>query len=116
MNQQEAIVKIRKLFALADSPNANEAKAALMQAHRLMAKWNIDALQADQEEIEHITEESKGGNTKYYISLAQVIATNFRCKFYIAICIKFVIGNSNQLFHRLGRLHKETIRHLPTKI
>ena len=64
MNQQEAIVKIRKLFALADSPNANEAKAALMQAHRLMAKWNIDALQAEQEEIEHITEESKGGNTK----------------------------------------------------
>lgn len=82
MNQQEAIVKIRKLFALADSPNANEAKAALMQAHRLMAKWNIDALEADQEEIEHITEESKGGNTKYYISLAQVIASNFRCKFY----------------------------------
>ena len=29
MNQQEAIVKIRKLFALADSPNANEAKAAV---------------------------------------------------------------------------------------
>lgn len=82
MNQQEAIAKIRKLFALADSPNANEAKAALMQAHRLMAKWNIDALEADQEEIEHITEESKGGNTKYYIYLAQVIATNFRCKIY----------------------------------
>ena len=46
MNQQEAIAKIRKLFALADSPNAHEAEAALMQAHRLMAKWHIDVIEA----------------------------------------------------------------------
>lgn len=82
MNQQEAIAKIRKLFALADSPNAHEAEAALMQAHRLMAKWNVDVLESDQEGIEHITKASKGGRTKYYIALAQVIAANFRCEIY----------------------------------
>jgi hypothetical protein len=38
--------RIRKLLALADSPNANEAEAAMAAAQRLMLKYNLDAAAA----------------------------------------------------------------------
>lgn len=41
--QRAAILdRIRKLLALADSPNQNEAEAAMRMAHRLMLKYNLE--------------------------------------------------------------------------
>ena len=34
--------KIRKLLALAESPNEHEAKAALIKAHQLMAEHGLN--------------------------------------------------------------------------
>lgn len=44
MNEQEnkVIDKIEKLLALAGSDNENEAKAAMVKAQELMAKYEID--------------------------------------------------------------------------
>lgn len=38
------LLKIKKLFALAESPNPHEAEAAMLKAHQLIARHNIDLL------------------------------------------------------------------------
>jgi hypothetical protein len=38
------LLKIKKLFALAESPNPHEAEAAMVKAHQLIARHNIDLL------------------------------------------------------------------------
>jgi hypothetical protein len=48
MTRQEAIVKVRKIVAQANgTPNPNEREAAIRQAKRLMAKFNITAIEVD---------------------------------------------------------------------
>jgi hypothetical protein len=42
------LVKIKKLFALAESPNPHEAEAAMLKAHQLIARYNIDLLALNQ--------------------------------------------------------------------
>ena len=77
--------KIRKLLALAESPNEFEAKAALLKAKELMAQHKI-------EEIDLIDVKSKKVKriyTDYFFTkrgdfwigtLAQIIAENYCCK------------------------------------
>ena len=40
---------IQKLLSLAESPNENEAQAAVQKAHRLLAKYNIDIVELDRD-------------------------------------------------------------------
>ena len=42
------LIKIKKLFALAESPNPHEAEAAMLKAHQLIARYNIDLLALNQ--------------------------------------------------------------------
>jgi hypothetical protein len=41
--------RLRKVLSLADSPNENEAEAAVKKARRLLLQYNIDAVRLDQE-------------------------------------------------------------------
>lgn len=77
--------KIRKLLALAESPNENEATAAMMKAQELMVKHKLT-----QREVEDITPEKKQsvvvGRTdirfrqaKWKAVIAKIIAENFLC-------------------------------------
>jgi len=43
------LLKIRKLFALAESPNPHEAEAAMLKAHQLIARHNIDLMALEKE-------------------------------------------------------------------
>ncbi len=43
------LIKIKKLFALAESPNTHEAEAAMLKAHQLIARYNIDLLALNKE-------------------------------------------------------------------
>lgn len=78
---------IRKLLALSQSSNENEAQAALLKAQELLAKYhfNLDEIK-DQEEIDHeVIEEDadkKAHRTPWKRSLAKCIANNFRCESY----------------------------------
>jgi hypothetical protein len=47
--QDRVIERIAKLLALAESPNRNEAEAAMAAAQRLMLKHNLDAVQSNAE-------------------------------------------------------------------
>jgi hypothetical protein len=53
------IEKIQKLLALSDSPNKNEAEAAMTKAQELMLKHNIDMRSVEQHDSEYINETSE---------------------------------------------------------
>lgn len=78
------IDKIQKLLALGDhNPNENEAQAAILKAHELMAEHAISSVDAKGEEISCSTESCEHkGNRKFRRSLASIIASNFRCHNY----------------------------------
>ncbi|MSS72592.1 MAG: DUF2786 domain-containing protein [Candidatus Latescibacteria bacterium] len=47
--EDRTLLKVKKLMALADSPNQNEAQAAMNKAHSLLLKYNLDAVDLDRE-------------------------------------------------------------------
>jgi hypothetical protein len=54
-NQRDKImIRIKKLMALAESQNRHEAEAAMLKAHELIAKYNVDQLD-DQQDKEIIS-------------------------------------------------------------
>lgn len=86
MSRDSVISKVRKLIDLSNNnPSKEEAISAALKAQKLMADYDIDAAELHEDEIELvITEIPTGpiGKTTYFITLATVIAKNFRCKVY----------------------------------
>jgi len=78
------IDKIQKLLALgANNPSENEAQAAILKAHELMAEYGIDSVIIGEQDISYSTESCEHkGNRKFRRNLANIIATNFRCHNY----------------------------------
>lgn len=77
--------KIKKLLALAESPNEHEAKAALLKAKRLMAEYKIaeiDLVDVEKKKVKTIETEyvyTKRG--EYWIGiLSVIIAENYCCR------------------------------------
>ena len=88
--EERIIEKIRKCLALANNnPSEEEAKAAALQAQKLLAKYNIsmaDVTELEQE-VEEIVEVAtwfkdivKGVARAWKYELADIVARNFRCK------------------------------------
>lgn len=79
--------KIRKLLALAESPNEHEAKAALLKARQLMAEHKIEEIElkdVEKQEVKDIRTDitcSKRRNP-WIINLSAVIGENYCCKGY----------------------------------
>lgn len=73
--------KIQKLFNLAgNNPSEEEAKAALLKAQKLMAKYNITMLEGKDHEIEYLLEGCDVRAHARYNALAVVIANSFGVK------------------------------------
>ena len=85
MTKEQVIEKIKKCLALAnDNANENEAKAALLQAQKLMAKYNVQVEVSEEEAIAYSKEECVHRyDAAYRKPLARVIAKNFRCEYYL---------------------------------
>jgi hypothetical protein len=61
---QRTIDRIRKLLALAGSPNQHEAEAAMKRAHELMLRHNIEQVPVKREfEVRHLGEPFRRANT-----------------------------------------------------
>ena len=77
------IDRIQKLLALgSNNPNENEAQAAILKAHEIMAEYGIDAIDAGAD-ISYATETCEHkGDRKFRKNLANIIASNFRCHNY----------------------------------
>ncbi len=71
--------KIKKLLALSQSSNPNEARAALLKAQDLMLKHNL-SINYESDKPEIITESVTMKHTKHHIRMAAIIAGNFRTK------------------------------------
>ena len=82
MNKKEIIEKIKKCLALSQSTNQHEAALALKQAQALMAKYDIDANDADLLGIQDFETDGSGSHRppKYEVILAQSIAKMMDCK------------------------------------
>jgi hypothetical protein len=97
--------KIKKLFALSKSPNANEAAAALEMAQKLIAEYGI-IVSADGE-FEIIEEDVKGNSgqrpPRYEVYLAIKIAEAFGAK--VAYGIVKDDPNQESLFNNYAYGH-----------
>lgn len=88
--EERVIEKIRKCLALANNnPSEEEAKAAALQAQKLLAKYNINMADVTEleQEVEEIVEVAtwlneivKGVARAWKYELAEIVAKNFRCK------------------------------------
>jgi hypothetical protein len=77
--------KIRKLLALAESDNENEAKSALLKAKRLMAEHKLteaDVRDCDKSEVVRVTTDFTCSKRREFwmMDLSCVIAQNFCCQ------------------------------------
>jgi hypothetical protein len=92
MNNTDAIDKVRKLLALANSANEHEAAAAAARAAEIMERYRLDAAmvaQAEQRQVEQdeafaMNEDLRGDRTHarmptWYWTLAWAIADANRC-------------------------------------
>ena len=89
--REKMIEKIKKMMALAENnPSEEEALAAALQAHKLMAKYNIHEDEVSLEEVKEditsiFTEQKHDSNLhKWRKQLGAVVAKSFRCKCYIS--------------------------------
>ncbi len=48
-SQDRMLVKVKKLMALAQSKNTHEAEAAMAKAHELIAKYNVDVIEKNEQ-------------------------------------------------------------------
>jgi hypothetical protein len=63
-DDERIVARIRKLLALAASPNQHEAEAAMNRAHELMLRHNIDSIDAEHEfEVRCLGEPRQRGNS-----------------------------------------------------
>lgn len=87
MENKQVIEKVKRLLALSDkAKNASEAEAeaALLKAHELMAKYDIEMSEASDDKVEYIHEECVSKwNMGFRKPLASIIARNFRCETYL---------------------------------
>ena len=79
--------KIRNLLALAESPNENEAKAALLKARELIAKHKLTETELAEEEKQAVRDvrtdiTCSKRRDPWIVGLSAVIGENYCCKGY----------------------------------
>lgn len=81
MNDNNKIIeRIEKLIALSGSNNENEAKAAMLKAQELMAKYEISRDQLEEKERPVVGFTSGSFRDEWINMVSGVIADNFRCR------------------------------------
>lgn len=99
-NREQIIEKIRKIMALAENnPSENEAISAALMAQKLMAKYKISETEVQTEvnddSIDSLSVVVSGKIQKWRLSLAIVIAKNFRCRVYLGGQAVVFFGHKN---------------------
>lgn len=95
INTEKIIEKIKKILELSkNNPSQEEAKAAALKAHKLMAEYHISMKEIETDKPEEMKENTVevGNGNKWKYSLANIISNNFRCKY-------FLYGNSRIVFY-----------------
>ena len=80
MTRDEAIEKIKKCLALASSPEAHEAAAALRQAQKLMVQFGLNEADISLADVSEATQRAKNVPLVVWeAALASMVATAFGC-------------------------------------
>jgi hypothetical protein len=84
INEEAVIAKIRKLFALSESSNAEEASSAMNKAHELLEKYNLDVAKVTEVSSDIIIEAAYEGKRArgWLINLASAITYANYCSSY----------------------------------
>lgn len=82
------IEKIKKLLALSESSNENEAKIAMLKAQELLAKYKLSMKEIKEYKINNTSIKNKISNVsfrqgKWKAELGDIIAENFGCYWYL---------------------------------
>ena len=81
MTRDEALDKIKKCLALAASPEAHEAAAALRQAQKLMAQFDLTETDVTLADVSEVRQQAQNAPmVRWEASLASVVARAFGCK------------------------------------
>lgn len=88
MTREDALNLVQKLFNLGDKERNNsdqEAEAAILKAQKLMAKYDISLEEVQEEKGPEYSMErcEYKWDYGYRVPLAQVLAKNFRCEFFM---------------------------------
>ena len=100
MTTEKAINIVRKLLATANDNGAseNEAMTAALRAQEIMAKYDINISNIEEQIDEEIVSSSVviGNGNKWKFMLANIVSTNFCCKVY-------TVNSSTIVFHGYKR-------------
>lgn len=126
MTKEKILAKIKRLLELSNSSKNNseeEAKAAMLKAQELMAKYEVSIEEVSAEEEQQFAHEEceHKWDYGYRIPLGVALANNFRCKVYLSgksvvfmghsidakICketfefaYKFIMKKGNQIYNK----------------
>lgn len=80
MTRDEALDKIKKCLALAASPEAHEAAAALRQAQKLMAQFGLSETDVTLADVSEVRQQAQNAPmVQWEVSLAFLVARAFGC-------------------------------------
>jgi hypothetical protein len=81
--EQSIIERVKKLLALGESPNENEAQTAMLKARELMAKYKIELKEIEGEQQQTVENKKQVEYTskkgKWILTLSSIIAENYSC-------------------------------------
>lgn len=92
MDRQQAIEKIRKCLALAESANEHEAAAAMRHARKLMDKFNLDLDENFFELKEQLIDTEFSRAPAWFQGLGATIGSAFGCSFYVGRNKAYFVG------------------------
>lgn len=96
MTRDEALDKIKKCLALAASPEAHEAAAALRQAQKLMAQFGLSEADVTLADVAEVRQQAQNvPMVPWEVALASLVATAFGCETYTTQRMK--LGKSLQV-------------------
>lgn len=85
MTRDEALEKIKKCLALAASPEAHEAAAAMRQAQKLMAQFGLSEADVTLADVAEVCQQAQNAPmVRWEASLAFVVARAFDCETFTA--------------------------------
>ena len=80
MTREEALDKIKKCLALAASPEAHEAAAALRQAQKLMTQFGLTEADVTLADVAEVRQQAQNAPmVRWEVSLASMVARAFGC-------------------------------------
>ena len=96
MTRDEALDKIKKCLALAASPEAHEAAAALRQAQKLMAQFGLSETDVTLADVAEVRQKAQNAPmVGWEAALAGLVARAFGCDFFTSAGLK--LGRSLQV-------------------